>query len=218
MLTSFIVVLYIMLHLLTRSLFPVIYPDISIYIYQLSDRGLFDFATQCSSKWVFIEFVLLYVIVFILLHCRTLTSLKIPACMRIGAASARAIGEHCSMLVTLDMEGCNKVTTPSARMITNSLWELKKLNFSDFYQISDEAFTFDVEGDGRKAAQERMLTSVLLHCYTPHLTSSHLISSHLISSHTSLNRPADLLAANDCLICCCFWYVFPVDKFESIRL
>ena len=56
--------------------------------------------------------------------------------------------------------GVNKCTEIGGKAITHNCWALQYLNMEDLDLITDDVFQFDNVGDGRRAADENMLTNI----------------------------------------------------------
>ena len=62
---------------------------------------------------------------------------------------------------SLNICGLSRVTDVGAAAICSNCWKMAHLNFEDVYLLADHSFFFDRAGDGRVAADENMLTSLI---------------------------------------------------------
>jgi len=60
----------------------------------------------------------------------------------------------------LSICGVNRCTEVGGKAITHNCWDLEYLNMEDLDLLTDDVFHFDTQGDGRRAADQNMLTKV----------------------------------------------------------
>jgi hypothetical protein len=84
-------------------------------------------------------------------------SLDISFCRDVSDYGAISIAESCPALRYLNMSGLSRVSDRGARHVLGKCWYLEELNVEDVFLLSDTAFFFDRDFDGRVAADENML-------------------------------------------------------------
>lgn len=89
----------------------------------------------------------------------SLTSLDLSGCKGLTDDGFEVVAMACISLKWLNLSSA-RITDIGMRAITHNCWRLKNLIMKDLYLISDDVFFFDLEKDGRKEADENMLTSL----------------------------------------------------------
>jgi len=110
------------------------------YCYQISDEGMMNFTLNLHRN-------------------ANLTSLDLTACKGLNDDGYELVGRACGSLTYLNLSSA-RITDIGMKAVTHGCWKLRTLILEDLYLISDEVFYFDVVGDGRRQADENMLTSL----------------------------------------------------------
>lgn len=84
-------------------------------------------------------------------------SMDVSFCRDISDYGAISIAESCPYLVYLNLSGLSRISDRGARHILAKCWYLEELNLEDVFLLSDTAFFYDRDFDGRVAADENML-------------------------------------------------------------
>jgi hypothetical protein len=106
----------------------------------VSDEGLYEFAMTCNPK--------------------SLTSMDLSYCRGVGDDAIEVLAKRCSHVQFLNLQGLSRVTDHGVKAVTHNMWQLTHLNLEDLFLVTDDVFFFDHERDGRKAADQAMLTSL----------------------------------------------------------
>lgn len=108
---------------------------------QISDDGLSQLATVVSKK-----------------H---LTSLDLSFCRDITDFGIICLSESCPNLRRLNLCGLSRITGEGLRHICSKCWYLEDLALEDLFLLDDDVFWFSSSFDGRPAADENMLKSLV---------------------------------------------------------
>lgn len=92
---------------------------------------------------------------------KEMTSLDVSFCREITDFSIITLADQCPNLKFLNLTGLSRITDEGMRAICAKCWHLVTLIAEDVFLLNDDAFWFDREYDGRRAADENMLTSLV---------------------------------------------------------
>jgi hypothetical protein len=106
------------------------------YCFLITDAGMYDLTTTVNKN--------------------SLTSLDLTACKGLTDDGYELLGKGLPNLTYLNLSSA-RITNIGMKVITHNCWKLQTLIMEDLYLISDDVFFFDVAGDGRREADEKML-------------------------------------------------------------
>jgi hypothetical protein len=92
---------------------------------------------------------------------RPFRSLDVSYCRSLSDDSIEVVAKKLTHITYLNLRGLNRITDISAKAVTHNLWSLTDLDFEDLFLITDDCFFFDHENDGRRAADQQMLTKII---------------------------------------------------------
>ena len=92
---------------------------------------------------------------------KSMTSLDVSMCRDISDYGAISIGESVPNLKFLNINGLSRISDKGTRALCARCWFLQTLSLEDVFLLDDKAFRFDLAYDGRIAAQENMLKSLV---------------------------------------------------------
>jgi hypothetical protein len=94
-----------------------------------------------------------------------MTNVDISFCRDITDFGLATLSEVCPKLKTLNLCAVSRVTDVGIQRLLTNCWFLEDLNMEDIFLVDDKAFWFNSAFDGRPAANELMLKSmVTLNC------------------------------------------------------
>mmetsp|Transcript_3546 Transcript_3546/g.5520 ORF Transcript_3546/g.5520 Transcript_3546/m.5520 type:complete len:1201 (+) Transcript_3546:1755-5357(+) len=91
---------------------------------------------------------------------KNMTNMDISLCRDLTDHSIICLAESCPALRRLNMTGLSRVSDLGVRAVCSNCWYLQNLNLEDIFLLKDDAFWFSATRDGRRAANENMLTSL----------------------------------------------------------
>jgi hypothetical protein len=92
--------------------------------------------------------------------------LDISMCRDLTDHGVICIAETCPALLSLNLKGLSRVSDLGACSICTNCWYLTHLDLEDVFLLRDDCFWFSSVHDGRKAANDNMLTSLASLCLT----------------------------------------------------
>ncbi|KDO32278.1 hypothetical protein SPRG_02757 [Saprolegnia parasitica CBS 223.65] len=97
-----------------------------------------------------------------------LSTLDVSGCRRLQDVGLAALSRKFTKLTSLNLAYCDKITDVGLWAVTHNCLELTSLNLQELVLLTDKAFTFDHEGDGRANVAQSLLqhlqTIVLADC------------------------------------------------------
>ena len=107
----------------------------------ITDQGLYQFAVTVNTQ--------------------TFTSMDLTCCRSLTDDSIVGLASKCTGLKYLNLCGVSRCTAIGGKAVTHNCWSLEYLNLEDLNLLTDEVFHFDAAGDGRRAADQNMLRSLV---------------------------------------------------------
>lgn len=89
-----------------------------------------------------------------------LIHMDVSLCRELSDIGIICLSETCTNLVRLNLCGLNRISDMGVNFICANCWYLEELNVEDIFLLRDDAFWFSPTNDGRRAANENMLTSL----------------------------------------------------------
>ena len=89
-----------------------------------------------------------------------MTSLDISLCKDITDNAVVVLTESCPALQYLNLTGLNRVAEMGVQAVCTQCWHIESLILEDVFLFDDSAFWFSLQLDGRRQADERMLTAL----------------------------------------------------------
>lgn len=90
------------------------------------------------------------------------TGLDVSFCKNVTDFGILSLAEYCTSLTSLNMSSIGRISDVGIRNICSRCWYLNNLNLEDMYLLDDKAFWFSQSYDGRPAADEHMLKSLVV--------------------------------------------------------
>jgi len=87
-------------------------------------------------------------------------SLDLSYCSSLSDDALAAVAARLTALEYLSLAGMHRATTRGVSAVAHSCWRLEELVLDDMHLLGDSAFHFDPKGDGRREADDNMLTAL----------------------------------------------------------